>query len=320
MTTSRIAILCNGPRIWASSRLRGFWLEDAAPLAFRAYGPGDPLEGLDGCDTVIFQKRFKPLDLERARRYQAEGRQIVFDLTDPMWWWFPQEVTAMCEIADVVTTSNPTLSEAVRLGGKAARVLTIPDRMLPSFHPTVADHGPRERVVLAWYGDAGNRIALQGYLPMLAYLAHFYPLELRIIDNAPGLKVVEEDSPHLPITHVPWALETVHAQLVGCDIAYLPPYPGPWGLLKSNNRDVTAWWCGLPVVRGDDVGAMAELLDSPDRRATVGAENRQRAEQEYDIARSVDQWKALAKSLREGSLDGLLALDPVRQAEEAQVG
>jgi len=23
-----IAILCNGPRIWASSRLRGFWLEE----------------------------------------------------------------------------------------------------------------------------------------------------------------------------------------------------------------------------------------------------------------------------------------------------
>ncbi|HEY5987271.1 MAG TPA: hypothetical protein VIV12_12990 [Streptosporangiaceae bacterium] len=294
-----IAILCNGSETWASSRLRGYWLQAAAPLVFRAYGPGDSVSHVPE-ETVVFQKRFKAPDLERAARYKAEGRRVIFDLTDPMWWWFPAEVEAMFRLADAVTTSNPGLTEAVRQSGKAARVLTIPDRMLGSFHPTPVQHGPRERAVLVWYGDGGNRIALDGYLPLLGYLAHFRPLELRLIDQIPGVKVVEEDSPHLRITHIPWALETFHAQLLAADIAYTPPYPGPWGLLKSNNREVTAWWAGLPTASGLDLGELVELLDHPDLRAQIGAENRQRAEQHWDIQQSVADWQALAKALKDG--------------------
>ena len=208
----------------------------------------------------------------------------------------------MLELADVTITSNEGLTAAVEGSGKARHALTIPDRMLPGFHPNIVQHGPRERTVLVWYGDGGNRIALEGYLPLLGYLAHHLPIELRIIDNMPGVRIVAEDSERLPIVHVPWTLETFHAQLLGCDIAYLPPYPGPWGMLKSNNRQVTALWAGLPVVDGMDVGAMAALIENPALRQEVAAQGRVIAERDYDVHSSVEALKALIQDVKSGAV------------------
>ena len=294
---SNIAFLCNGSREWASSRLRGYWYEDIDPVHIHAYEPGSELLLIDECDAVVFQKRFKLPDIERAFRYKREGKKIILDLTDPMWWWFPKEVFAMFELADVVTTSCNALSEVVRASGKVERVVTIPDRMLPSFHPTTVQHRERDRIVMVWYGDSGNRIALQGYLPFLGFLAHEFPIELQIIDNAPGIKVMEEDSPHLKIRHIPWALETFHAHLLDCDIAYLPPYPGPWGMVKSNNRQVTAWWAGLPVVTGDDLGEMAKFASSVEARKEEAEIKRAIAERDWNIHQSVKEWQLLVDAL-----------------------
>ena len=293
-----IAILTNGPRAWPSSRYRGFWLAEAAPETFRVFAPGDPLD-IGDCDTVVFQKRQSVVDIERARRYQAEGRTVIYDLCDPVWWFMPRETEQMLGLADAVVTSNDGLADAVRAFGNVRRVVTIPDRMLASYHPTIREHETRMPVVLAWYGSTGNRaVTLGPLLGPLEYLAHNLPIQLRIIDGAPGERLRMEDAGALDIQHVAWTLDTFHAQLTACDIALVPPYPGPWGAMKSNNKAVTAWWAGLPAVTGYDMHELVTYILEPDERRATARQMREVAERDYDITKSVEEWRALVADLQ----------------------
>lgn len=293
----KIAILTNGPRTWPSSRLRGYWYQDADPLHFNIYAPGDPLDGIEECEVVIFQKRQSPVDVERAARYQLAGKKVIYDITEPMWWWYPAEVEQIMRVSDCITVSSEGLRDAVKMIPFAQRVEYIPDRMLASTHPTLAQHEPRDKTVITWFGSTGNRLALEGYLPVLGYVAHLRPLELRIIDSEPGVHMVVEDMPHLKVTHIPWKLETYHAQLTDCDIAYLPEYPGPWGAMKSNNREVTAMWTGLPFTDGMDMAELLYLIDHREERKVMAAGNRAAAETEYETGKSIKQLLALAEEL-----------------------
>lgn len=318
--TTKIAILTNGGREWSSSRFRGFWLADVNPVRFKAFGPGDILDGIDDCEVVVFQKRHADVDIARAQRYKAEGRTVIYDITEPMWWWDPREVMEMIRLADAVTTSSEALSEAVLENPDAKMVVTIPDRMLPSFHPTVAQHGERERVRLVWFGATQNRVTLTGALPLLSFISHRFPIELRIIDGAPQVKLDNVVDPErTKVTHIPWALETFHANLIACDIALLPPYPGPWGLMKNNNRQVTAWWAGLPAISGFDLGELTHFVTSAEARAAAGRENRKLAEAEYGIGKSIAQWLDLAAELTEGrSVQRDLLAHPEQLVESAR--
>ena len=295
---NKIAILTNGPRAWASSRIRGWWLHDAAPLRIHAYGPGDPMPQIDECETVVFQKRQADIDIERALRYKAEGRTVIYDLTDPMWWWYPEQVRAMFRAADCVTVSSPGLLEAVKAAPEVKRAVYIADRMLASHHPTLAQHEEKDKTVLVWFGSSSNRIGLEGYLELLGYVAHLKPIELRIIDDAPQAQIRVSGMDHFTITHVPWTLETFHAQMTACDIAFIPQFPGPWGLMKSNNREVTAAWCGLPYVDGFDLGVMADLIDHPEKRREIAIVNRARVVETYETEQSVQELEALVRELK----------------------
>jgi len=302
----KIAILTNGPRAWASSRLRGYWLQDADPIHFKVFGPGDALAGIESFDAVIFQKMQDALSIERARRYRAEGKIVAYDITEPMWWWSPNEASDMMRACDVTITCTDSLSEQVQEIGTAQRVATIPDRMLPSYHPDWkqhTQHAEDQRVKFVWYGASQNRIALEGYLPMLGYLAHYVPLELRIIDDAPGAKVYQQEMGHFRIINVPFALETYHAQLTDCDIAYLPPFPGPWGAVKSNNRAITAWWAGLPVVDGFDLDMMREYAGSAEARQMEAVANRRVAEELHSIHQSAKELIALFEGIKGSAVE-----------------
>lgn len=290
-TVPAVAILTQGPLAWASSRFRGAWLQEAAPDLFRWYPPEKEL-ALSGYQVLVFQKRHSREDIALAKLAKEKGIKVVVDLTDPLWWFDPKSVGAMMQLADAVTVSSPGLETAVKESGLVTRVVHIPDRMLPSFHPTVAEHAPRLVTTLVWFGLATNRVALTGAMPVLAYVANTgHKFRLRIIDDQPTERV--EVSGPFEVEHVPWALETIHAQLTACDVAVLPPYPGPWGALKSNNKEVTAWWCGLPVVDGYNPEELAELIGSANVRGKLGSDGRAQAEKAYDIKDSVRQWRDL---------------------------
>ncbi len=292
-----VAILTNGPITWSSSRMRGFWLAEAAPDRFRVFSPGDELDGVDACGTVIFQKRYNEADILRARYYREAGRRVVSDWTDPMWWWSPREVQAMFELSDAITASNEGLAQAIRANPQVkAPVTVIPDRMPGNYHPNAVRHFKHDPIRLVWFGAAGNRVALLSALPLIEYVSHVRRIELWIIDEAPETPF-RTTSP-LEVVGVRWTLETFHAQLTQCDIAVLPPYPGPWGSMKSNNKAVEAGWCGLPVWDDFDLARLLALIDDARLRNKTGQAARKMAEEQYEIQRSVDEFLAVAEGQR----------------------
>jgi hypothetical protein len=78
----------------------------------------------------------------------------------------------------------------------------------------------------------------------------------------------------------------------------LPPYPGAWGRVKSNNKALTAWACGLPVSDAQDYKALFAL-------ATIAA-NRERAAdlgykllcKDYLVEQSAREWMELLNGTR----------------------
>lgn len=294
-TVPPVAFISQGPITWASSRFRAAWVAEAAPDVFRWYRGDDDL-ALAGYQCLVFQKRYSDKDIALARAAKDRGVKIVFDMTDPLWWFDPKPVYAMMSIADAITVSSAGMLQAVKDSGLCDVVRHIDDRMNPAYHPTTVQHGERDVPTLAWFGQAGNRVGLIGALPILAYVANLGNVfKLRIIDESPTSHL-DLDGP-FEIEYVPWALETFHAQLTACDIAVLPPYPGPWGALKSENRAASAMWAGLPVIDGYNPGELVDLLTKPDLRAAQGKRNRDYAERHYDVAQSVTEWRDLLGEL-----------------------
>lgn len=290
-----ILMFTQGALTWASSRFRGYWLQDVAPDLFELHRRGQ-IPDLADRKVVVFQKRHGDSDLTMAREAQHLGIKVVYDLTDPLWWFDPERVTAMLAVADLVTASSEGLAEAVRDIPVVKQVAVIPDRMLPAFHPTVREHADHRPVTLVWFGQSINRVTLAGPSPVLTYLANLgMEFRLRVVDDAPNEPFGVGAS--YPVEMVPWVLETFHANLTDSDIALIPPYPGPWGQMKSDNKTATAWWAGLPVTDGHDPDELKMLIENVDERARQGRENRARAEAEYGIERSVAEWRALLEML-----------------------
>lgn len=295
--TAPIYILTQGPVTWASSRLRGFWLAEAAPDLFDVYS-GGAMPELDGREMLVFQKRHTPADIGLAAHAKERGMKVVFDLTDPLWWWSPDTVNAMMELADVVTVSSRGLHEIIKDIPVVKKVVHIPDRFRPQDFPQVREHEDSRPVKLVWFGQMMNRGALIGAMPILAYMANRgHEFTLRIIDEGAGIPLGMSDKA-FPIDYIPWTLETINANLLDCDVAVLPPYPGPWGSMKSDNKLAQAWWCGLPTVSGHVPEELDAVLGDVQERARQGHANRKKAEKRFDIAQSVAEWRRLLEGLR----------------------
>ena len=98
-----------------------------------------------------------------------------------------------------------------------------------------------------------------------------------------------------PIYHVDWNIEQENEILASHDIALLPPYPGAWGKVKSNNKPLTAWACGLPVANGENYHHLYELATRVTCREISAMEGMKALKKEYTIDKSVEQWKGLLK-------------------------
>lgn len=285
---------------WGSSRLRAWW-----PAKYADWLDVIPAtevlqtQALNAAPyaAVVFQKWGDRTAQQLARALQAEGRRVWWDITDPLWLFAP-ETAGMFDVADGVVASNAGLADlAAHTFGR--EVAVIVDRMDPAFHPTVRRHRESAAPVLLWFGNKGNRApSLAGrMLPLLELKRRGRAYRLRVCDDGPPGAWVEGVglAPDQVEWH-PWRLDTFHEELTSADVALLPPHPGWWGTLKSDNKRATAWWAGLPVVTLEDAAdidhAEALLADAA-RRAAEGAANRRRAEAQYDVRQSVAEWARL---------------------------
>lgn len=272
-----------------------------AGARLRAYWPAQFIEGAAVCtwaDTpppaaaYVFQKL---VDLPLMQRLRANGAACFWDVCDPSWWFSPADVREVLAHATAVVASNEGLADDLReWDGRPAgvEVHVIADRLLLSHYTRQAIHADREPVRLIWFGAAQNRMALYAAHANLQRLqANGHRIALTICDNAPNAPMdIEGD---YPVYYTRWSLETEAATLAAHDVALLPPYPGPWGKVKSNNKVLTAWACGLPVTPGTHYKQLRGVVADAAYRRDEGMGGRDAVARHWRVEESARQWQEL---------------------------
>lgn len=277
--------------------MRAYWpakyMRGASVIEFSAVN--QYMDELKAADAIVWQKSVR-LDLIRG---ELKGKRNVWDVCDPAWWWNPSACAEIAEsVDDVVASSLPLAADfnqwVKNAGnrGKIVKVATIKDRLDLTHFPIQRTHADVYTVRLIWYGVAVNRIALFAALANLERLeANGYDIELTIFDDRPDQPWRVTDS--FPIYHVQWDVAQENKIIASHDLAVLPPYPGPWGRVKSNNKTVTAQACGLPVAHGDNYQSLEWAIKDHDLRQKIADENFDSVRQEYDAAQSAQEWQEL---------------------------
>ena len=277
--------LAHGNKNWPSSRIRAWSIaEHWDDAECYLYQDAKHLD-LGSYDNIILQKILVHEALELAKKYN-----VYLDLCDPDWWDKDIEslLRAYLSLIKGVVTSSESLKNDFE-----QTFNVIPTWINDRFPPEIKVREHCETIpVLVWFGMVGNRAPCLNPigLTLQRLINNEVKFKLLIIDSEPGTK-------YLPWSyHEKWTRDTIHDVLCRCDVALLPQLPGPWGLVKSDNKKATAQWAGLPVHDGLDYFTLRDLLVDANLRAETGDINRETAELCFDIKSSVSQWKELIAS------------------------
>jgi glycosyltransferase involved in cell wall biosynthesis len=255
----------------ASSRMRAYWV---APYMKDAtvQDSATSIQVDNDYDNIIFQKWF---NTELARSWKNQGKRIYYDACDPVWWWQPQEVKEFLYHVDGVVCSNEDLVHDFRDWNKfAISSKTICDRLELSHFPILRKHEEVSPVKLIWFGHPSNQWTINSIIPNLQRLeAEGFKIEFTIYGD--------------------WKLEEENAVIASHDIAVLPSYPGPWGEVKSNNKTLTAWACGLPVTNGENYNELVELVMLSKYRQECADVGYKTLINLYQVEKSAQEWEVL---------------------------
>lgn len=287
-----------GPIEWASSRMRAHWpakYMDADVMEYEKikipeWWPNIPLQ----YDAYVF---VKVLDPGLSPILIENGKQVWWDICDPAWWMQPKQSLEIAKSVTGIVASNQALADdfnqwAQRSGVDNLPVAqTIPDRLELSHYPRQRTHADVDPVRIIWYGAAQNRVNIFAALINLERLvANGYHIELTIMDDQPdndwGFSIM------FPIYYTRWNLAQENEIIANHDIALVPPYPGAWGKVKSNNRALTAWACGLPAVSGTNYGELESHVRNAKARE-YGANLGRSFLSDFDVRQSAEQWQEL---------------------------
>lgn len=188
----------------------------------------------------------------------------------------------------LICSCQPLADDLAEWSGRP--VTCIPDRIELSCYPLEADQENNVPMRFIWYGAAQNRIALFAALSTLDRLAaNGVNISLTIFDDQPAQQW--NLRPDYPIYYSEWREETENEVLASHNIALLPPYPGPWGKVKSNNKSLTAWANGLVVCDAQDYEIAYKMATDTRFRECQAAENSASLAAEYYAQKSGHQWR-----------------------------
>lgn len=276
----KACFIAAGPVEWASSRMRAYWVAECRD-EWTAVQFG---ESLPVADSYIWQKS---VSLEMVT---GDARHY-WDVCDPLWWWKPKESREVADKMTAVIASSKSLAEDFNKWYGVNLACCIPDRLKLEHFTKQRQHVNTSPVRFIWFGIAANRLALYGAIANLERLsANGHKIELTIFDDRPDMQTFISDM--FPVYYTRWQLSNEVDILAGHDVALLPPYPGAWGRVKSDNKALTAWACGLPVWKGLEYETGESLMDKGYRQwsAKVGRET---VEHDYTVDKSAGEWEAL---------------------------
>lgn len=269
--------------------MRCFWPAKYMNADVQVWDYPNEMEFSLGYDAYVFQKYGTPAT---QKELLDKGKQVWMDQCDPMWWFNDQKfMREMFENATgAVFSSDALRDDFLKWWDADYNAHTIKDRLELSHFSHKKSHYWTKPVRLIWYGVAQNRSALSGVWPNLSRLkVNGHHVLLTIMDDRPDIHVREHND--TPIMYSTWQLDKEPAMIGGHDIALLPPYPGPWGKVKSNNKAITAAACNVPVTDGLDYEELVRLMDHKER--DKDAQIQRTALPDYDVQISAEEWEAL---------------------------
>ena len=279
-----------GTMEWGSTRMRCYWpskyMQDTEVVEVPDNGRGEANMSLSH-DAYIFQKQGNP---ELQKSLIDSGKKVFLDQCDPMWWFSDQKLMrAMFENAHgAVFSSSELMKDFLLWYGEPYKAITIPDRMEPEHFNKKKVHHWINPVRFIWYGMVQNRVALAAVFANLSRLRVMgFNISLTIMDNYPSMPITETDD--IPFLYTKWQLDKEVAQIAAHDVALLPPYPGPWGKVKSNNRNIAAAMCNVPYTTGLDYDELVLLMDHKNRE--VYSEEQSEGLDKYDVKLSAEEWE-----------------------------
>jgi len=287
-----------GPIEWGSSRIRVYWVSESWDDAELLLGLEEEPDLADTRVVITQHKSLRPHGWrEFYRLCRSRGIRVVADVCDPMWFFMPQGLALMQEV-DMIVASNDGLAKQAR------QDLGLPTMCIPDRHKieayTVKEHKETDCPILLWHGTAWNRAALWNCVIELNQLwAAGYNFKVVLVDQMPNAGTfLGALSPYSQVERIEWKLDTFYSEVLpSADIGLVPGFPGKWGTLKSNNKEVCFWVAGVPTVKGDNLPHLARLIEDWGLRAELGAEMREVAVRDWGIERSVADWSDLVRLL-----------------------
>lgn len=288
-----------GPFEWGSSRMRAWWivgdqLNQKRNWYVREYKDfAQEWQAIDGknFDSYVWQK-YVNIDFIK----DTKDKNHYWDICDPMWWFSPDDAKAIAESVDGIVFSSEALKEdchrwALDNAVDIPDLYIIQDRLDMSHFPIKKQHVDTDNIRFIWFGVAVNRQALYAALANLERLkANGYNISLTIFDDRPDIQFTGTS---FPVYHTRWNLENENEIIASHDIALLPPYPGPWGKVKSNNKTLTAWACGIPVTDGQEYSSIEDLVNDNLLREVFADAGMMTLKREYTIGKSAAQWEEI---------------------------
>lgn len=238
-------------------------------------------------DVLIFQKVYMTPDYKFHSHFKNKK---ILDICDPDWLNGTTLIRETIDNVDAVTCSSEALVSFLKQFTNKPVVL-IKDRFNTSVIPKPKLHTGDAKTVV-WFGYRHNAETLK-------------PALNKIIEKNLKLLIISDDDPlawqwnpknfnEEKYQFIKYNEETIYTDLQKADYAILPDGTRPIDTFKSNNRAVKAILAGLPVVKTiEDM----EKYRKADNRNIFVHENWQKYIDEYDINKSVQEYKDLINKL-----------------------
>jgi hypothetical protein len=215
--------------------------------------PSDSAEAAMDADVVVFSKSSAAANEARARKAQARGTRVIFDVCDNRYdaAEYGPHYLAMTMLADTVVCNTPEMAQIIASHtGRMATVIEDPyegRRATPRF-------SPGERLQVLWFGHPTNLDSLNAVMDELVTFSAEHPLDLLMMtqSNPQFADAIAElnglHPPQIRFAFAPWSLEAQASALETCDLVILPIIDGPRKIGKSANRIVNSLWAGRAAV------------------------------------------------------------------------
>lgn len=239
------------------------------------------------CDVLIFQKVYVMADFQVPVKYPAIK---ILDVCDPDWLHSWIHIVQTCNTMDAVTCPTEHMAKFLRQFHNNVHV--VPDRFDLELIPYPKKHEGDAKTVV-WFGYSHNAELLKAAMPTIDAMK----LNLVIISNEdPYVDRWSVRKREEYYTFKKYQDDTIYQELQKADYAVLPDGYRPQDLFKSNNKAIKANLAGLPVAKSiEDM----QLYSSADERNLWVQTNYGNVCEEYDVKKSVEQYKEIINNLGE---------------------